>query len=354
MIDFNDAQALRAADPGESLDRVYHLPEQIEEAMELATKSGVQIDVPRVDTLVVTGLGGSAIGGDLLRVYAADQAKVPIVVNRGYTLPGFVDEKTLVFVTSYSGDTEETLAAYEEAKQRKAQIVCITSGGELAKRAKAAGDGLVEVPQGYPPRTATGYLLFPAILLLDTAALITGGGADVRDVLSVLRAMRERYAPENPVENNLAKQIAQSFVDRLPVIWGASGTTEAVAMRWKTQINENAKAPAYWNLFSELNHNEINGFQGPADVLQKMQIVILRTGFDHPRIHKRMSISADLIKDQVAGVQIVEGEGETALGQAFSLLYLGDFASLYLALAYGIDPTPVPIISQLKQALAEG
>lgn len=351
--DLNDVEKIRANDPGRMLEALWNLPEQCMEALDIGRQVTVPGDYAQIANIVITGLGGSAIGGDFLRLYVGDKAGVPVIVNRDYTLPKFIDNKTLIFVVSYSGNTEETLSAYAQAREKGAKIVALTNGGKLREMAENDGLPVIVVPAGISPRAATGYLLIPTLTVLESLGLIGSLSAEMDDLNAVLKTVREQLKPEVPAENNLAKQIAAKFYGKIPVIWAVSGNTEVIATRWKGQVNENAKAPAYWNVFPELNHNEIVGFEEPVEMLRNLEIVILRDAGDHPRVQKRIEISKDIIKDVVSGVTEIWSTGNSRLARLFSLTYIGDFVSVYLATMYGIDPTPVKKIDFLKKKLAE-
>lgn len=316
-----------------------------------------QVELPEIEAIsniVVTGLGGSAIGGDLLRVYAADKISVPITVNRDYVLPKFVGPDTLVFAVSYSGNTEETLSAYEEARARGASIITITTGGKLGEMAKKDGFPVIGVPCGISPRAAIGFLFIPTLRMLQRLGLLPDVTGEITEMIDFIREMRKKLGPDANEEENPAKQLARKLQNKISVIWGSTGTTEVVAQRWKGQINENAKAPAYWNVLPELNHNEIVGFQFPLEILKKIHVIILRDERDHPRVHKRIEITKDVIKDAVDGYTEVWASGEGVLSRLYSLIYIGDYTSVYLAALYGIDPGPVKVIDYLKRELQEG
>lgn len=351
MTILNDWQAMYAGDSMGMLEALWNLPDQCARAWELglATPLPPGRDVRQV---VVTGLGGSAIGGDLLRVYGSGRLSVPVVVNRDYVLPQFVGPQTLVFAVSYSGNTEETLSAYREARERGARLVVLTTGGRLKEMALADGVPVITVPAGIAPRAATGYLFIPTLAVLSRMGMLSGVEAGVEELSRHLQFLREKYKPEVPLDENPAKQMAANFHNRIPVIWGASGTTEVVAQRWKGQVNENAKAPAYWNVFPELNHNELVGFQYPPELLQRLYIVILRDPRDHPRVVLRYAVTREIMEKAVAGVTEVTATGRDGLARLYSLIYLGDYASIYLAFLYGVDPGPVKVIDRLKASLA--
>lgn len=327
------------------------LPEQFEEIL------GLNISLPDryqkdYRNIVVTGLGGSAIGGDILRSYALSRCKIPVIVNRDYVLPSFVDERTLVLTVSYSGNTEETLSAYRQARQVGADIIVISSGGRLSDLAVADGCLTITVPGGMSPRAASGYLFCPLALVLEEMGLLTGARAELQETLQVLEELRVQLNPEVTGDRNQARRLAAAMKNRIPLIWGSAGHSEIAALRWKTQINENAKAPAFCNAFPELDHNELVGFEEPAELLSRMIVVILRDADEHEQVKKRIRITGDIIRERVAGIIEIEASGKSWLAKLYSLIYIGDYASFYLALEYGINPTPVQVIDYLKAELA--
>jgi len=335
------------------------LPEQFEEAQQLAREMELPAYVlskaANFRHVVVAGMGGSAIGGDLLRVYCAQKLDVPVYVVRDYIPPRFVGEHTLVFAVSYSGNTEETLSFYREAKERGAAVIAVTTGGKLGGMAERDGFPVVVIPEGIAPRAATGYLFLPMLVILERLGLFSSEekvSSEINELASCLREMRERLGPAVPVEQNPAKKLAVSFKGHIPLIWGAAGTTGVVAQRWKGQINENAKAPAYWNEFPELNHNEIVGFEVP-EAITSLWVVFLRDKCDHPQVKKRINITRGIIEKAVGGISEVHSLGEGLLARMYSLIYTGDFASVYLAVLYGVNPGPVKVIDYLKAELAK-
>lgn len=333
-------------------DYLWGLPEQfaeiIRQPLELPAKYKRSYQ-----NVVVTGLGGSAIGGDILRCYAQPRAEIPLMVNRDYSLPAFVDSVSLVLAVSYSGNTEETLSAAQAALDKGAAVVAVTSGGKLAELARRHECAVVTIPGGMSPRAATGYLFAPLALILAGLNIIPDPIPDISETVQVLTTIRERNQPGLELAANWARQIARNMKGRLPIIWGSSGNTETAAMRWKTQINENAKCPAYYNIFPELNHNEIVGFDVPQDLLKRQVVVILKDTDDHPRVAKRMAISESIISGRIDRVIKVDSLGDSWLARFYSLVYLGDYASYYLALEYGVNPTPVEVIDYLKAELGK-
>ncbi|OPX85450.1 MAG: bifunctional phosphoglucose/phosphomannose isomerase [Pelotomaculum sp. PtaB.Bin104] len=351
FCDLNGVDDLRCIDTTGMFTALDGLPAQCAEACWDLVKNIELPEIEAISNIVVTGLGGSAIGGDLLRVYAADKIEVPIIVNRDYVLPKFVGPDTLVFAVSYSGNTEETLSAYAEARARGASIIAITTGGKLGELAKKDGIPVVGVPFGVSPRAATGFLFIPTLRVLSRLGLLPEVTDEITEMIDYIRKLSRVLGPEAESRENQAKQIAATLFNKIPVIWGSAGTTEVVAQRWKGQINENAKAPAYWNVLPELNHNEIVGLQFPAEILKQLHVIILRDDRDHPRVQKRIEITKEVIQKSVGGFTEVWASGEGVLSRLFSLIYTGDFASVYLAALYGVDPGPVKVIDFLKQEL---
>ncbi|OPX82566.1 MAG: bifunctional phosphoglucose/phosphomannose isomerase [Pelotomaculum sp. PtaB.Bin013] len=350
-VDLNQEDELRRIDTTGMFAALEGLPDQCAKACwELVEK--VQFpEIKAISNVVVTGLGGSAIGGDLLRVYAAGRISVPIIVNRDYVLPKFVGSDTLVFAVSYSGNTEETLSAYAEARDRGASVVAITTGGKLGEAAKKDGFPVVEIPGGISPRAATGFLFIPTLKILNRLGLLSDVTEEINEMINLIGEMREKLGPAVAETENLAKQIARRIHEKIPVIWGSAGTTEVVAQRWKGQINENAKSPAYWNVLPELNHNEIVGLEFPAEILKKIHIIILRDERDHPRVQKRIEITKEVIQKTVGGYTEVWASGNGVLARLYSLICTGDFTSVYLAALNGVDPGPVKVIDFLKREL---
>ena len=259
----------------------------------------------------------------------------------------------MVLTVSYSGNTEETLSAYQQARSQGASIIAVTSGGKLADLARRDGCATVPIPGGLAPRAATGYLFAPLALIFEYLGIVPGATSDLAETVQVLKSMREEIQPGVDFPRNQARSIAREMKNSLPIIWGSSARSETAAMRWKAQINENAKSPAYYNVFPELNHNEIVGFGVPQDLLAQLVIIILRDPDDHPQVKKRIAISQEIVRNKVKRVIELEARGQSFLAKFYSLAYMGDYASFYLALEYGINPSPVEVIDYLKAELAK-
>lgn len=324
-------------------------PQQAADAVRIGREAALVPLKTRPTAVVVSGLGGSAIGGDLLRSYLADVLDVPFLVNRHYTLPRFTGPSTLVVASSYSGGTEETLASYQEAMKRKAQVICFTSGGELAALARKNRQTLVTLPKGYPPRAALGYSFFPMLTVLARYRLIPSQDAAVRETIALLRKLSVRYRLTG--QKNRALELARQLYNKVPVIYSSADRFDAVNLRWRGQIAENAKTLAFGHVFPEMNHNELVGWKVLRRMMEEMAVVYLRDREDHPRVKLRMEIARDIIGEYAARVIDVQSEGKSRLARTFSLVHLGDWTSFYLAMLYGVDPTPVNVIDYLKRRL---
>jgi glucose/mannose-6-phosphate isomerase len=300
--------------------------------------------------LVLCGMGGSAIGADLV-VACLPRLDVPAPVVRGYVLPAWVGPETLVIAASYSGQTEETLACAAAALQRGCRPVCVASGGRLAAGAEESGLALVRVPGGGQPRAAVGYLAMPLLAALEAAGLAGEAGGDVEEAAALLRDGNELYGPGRPQAENPAKALALRLHERQAVVYGA-GLTVPAARRWKGQINENAKAPAFWNELPELDHNELMGWTSLPHVAASTLAVFLEDAAGDPRLLRRAELTAAELQARGVEVEHVAARGESRLARLFSLVQLGDYASCYLALLYGVDPTPVQAIQDFKSRLA--
>lgn len=347
----DDLTRMRELDPSGMLAAIEALPEQVRNAISLAHEAEIP-GLGSIRNVVVLGMGGSAIGGDLTRALYETESTVPIFINRDYQIPGFVGPETLVIASSYSGNTEETLTAYEQAKERGAQIVALTTGGELARRAQAVGHPIIQIPSGLSPRAAIGYSFYPLIVLLVRLGLISDQSDAFEESIAVLERQRERFGGVVPYSENEAKQLAVRLVDRFPLIYGGGGWKGVVAYRWKCQINENSKAVAVSNAFPELNHNETVGWEAPPSLTRLISVINLRDKSDASYMQKRIDVTKEIMDGRVAEIIDLWAEGSSPLARMMSLIYPGDFVSLYLALLYKIDPTPVAMIDRLKKALA--
>jgi len=327
-------------------------PKQVEDAVRIGKKFILKGKQPRIDNIVVNGLGGSAIGGDLLRSYLSEEIDVPFIVNRHYRLPEYVDDRTLVVVSSYSGNTEETIAAHIDAKKRKANVLCISSNGETAQMAKKFGQPLITIPKGYPPRAALGYSFFPLMMALTKMKLIKSREADIKETLKLLKKKSKEYGKLS--DNNPAFQLAKQLFMKLPIVYSSAERFDVVNLRWRGQIAENAKQLAFGHVLPEMNHNELVGWKVLRRMMEEdMVVIFLRDKFDHERVKVRMEITKDVVNQYAAKVIEIQSEGKSLLARIFSLIYLGDWTSYYLAILNGVDPTPVKVIDYLKNELGK-
>jgi glucose/mannose-6-phosphate isomerase len=351
VIDLDDERALAAGDPGGMLATVSDLSGHCREGYALGTTADGLPSADGVTAVAFCGMGGSAVAGDVLRELFRDRLGVPIDVTRSPALPEFCGPHTLVVCSSYSGDTAETLACFEEAIRRGCRIVPVASGGRLAVRADEAGLTVVSVPGGFMPRAALGYLAFAAMGALESVGLFPPMSDDVADTVAELERLAARLAPTVPRADNPAKELAWQLGDRVPLVWGAEGIGAVAAARWKTQLNENAKVPAWSSALPELDHNEVVGWTHPAGTAYFL--VALRHDGEHPDVAARFPLSIRIAQEAGAAVEEVRGAGGSPLARLMSLITMGDFTSVYHALAHGVDPTPVAAIERLKTALAE-
>ena len=336
------------------IDRVMELADQVEQGWERARDLGASL-AGSSSPIVVCGMGGSAIGGQMLADLVKRESRAPIHLERGYGLPAFVDASTPVICVSYSGNTEEILSSFEEAVERKCPLIAITSGGELAERAESAGAPLHIVPGGMPPRAALGHLFAPLLRIASNAGLYDISEDEAVSAVRKLREISSRYALDaDPVENG-AMQLTKKLYGKIPIIYSGDGLLAGAAYRWKCQFNENSKCMAFYNTFAELGHNEIMGWESPERLREDFFVIILRDGEDHPRIQKRMDITFRELEPLGGGGVQIESSGEKGrrgrLSRLFSILGLGDFTSVYLAVEYGKDPTPIAKIENIKEAL---
>ena len=341
---------VRAIDREGMADHLRGFPQQMREAVAIGQQARLRRAATSIREIVLTGLGGSAISGDLLRGYLAGELKVPFIVNRHYTLPAFVGPRTLVIVSSYSGNTEETVAAHREALRRGAKVVCISSGGVTSQIARRRNSALLTIPGGLPPRAALGYSFTPLLIALARMGFVRDRSREIEETIRLLEEAGERYARPDPSVNP-ALSVAQRLAGRIGLFYASCELLEGVATRWRGQVEENGKALAFLHMLPEMNHNEIVGWQVARPPLAGLQVVFLRDRADHARVQRRMDITRDLIRQQTENVLDVWTEGRSRLARMFSLIHLGDWMSLYLAVLHGVDPTPVDAIAHLKSEL---
>lgn len=327
------------------------LPEQVIAAAESASNVENLPDRESIENIVVFGMGGSGIAGDVLVAAAGPVLPVPATVVKSYTTPAFISPGTLVFAMSFSGETEETQEAVGMAIEMGAQVVVVSTGGELAKMAHETGMAYISVPDDIPqPRAALGALSIPPLMVLDSLGLFPGGRYWIDQTISQLQRRRDQLVSKRSV----AEEIADRLFGKLTLLHSSGSVGSAATTRWRAQINENSKAMAFSSLYPENCHNELAGWESLADVTKKdLAVVRLRHDNEHPQVNRRYEITSEFIDPNVADGFEVNAQGEGELAQFFDLAIVGDFVSLHLAGAYGVDPGPINVLNALKARLKD-
>jgi glucose/mannose-6-phosphate isomerase len=351
VIDLNDAAALRALDAGDMLGAVASMPRHVREGYDAAMSTQGLPLADGVTAVAFCGMGGSGIAGDVLRATYGHRLAVPVEVVRSPLLPAWVGPHSLVICSSYSGSTAETLSCFEEGRARGARLAAITSGGPLAERAVEQGSTPVRIAGGYLPRAALGYIAFALLGTMERVGLLPRLADDVIDAVEVLEPLVDALGPDVPSERNEAKALASRIGRRHPVIWGADGVGAAAAGRWKAQMNENGKVPAWAAGLPELDHNEVVGWSDRRG--EDSFVIALRDEEEHPDVAVRFPISLEIARDAGAATEEVWATGRTRLSRFLSLAIMGDFTSCYVGLMQGIDPSPIDAIVRLKAFLDE-
>lgn len=344
-------EKFRKHDSSDMYGLIHGFPGQMEDAINLAREMRLRNRYSGVKGIVLAGMGGSAIAGDMAATLMDEELDLPAHVVRGYRLPRWVGEDTLVMCLSYSGDTEETLSCFEEALERNAIVAGITSGGELERRLLEGNHDVVKITSGYPPRAALGYLCIPLIYFVRRIGLIGGNiDAQLQGAVSRLKEVRELFSRAH--EDNPAYRISRMIHRSIPVIYGSAGITEAAALRWRGQLEENGKVVAFHHVLPEMNHNEIAGYDNNPDLLGHMCVLWLLEGNGHGRIGQRQKLTSQIIGSRVNHQVEIEAEGANRVERLFYLINLGDWVSFWVAMHHGTDPTPVDKIDQLKRSLS--
>ena len=300
--------------------------------------------------IVIAGMGGSAIGGEILRDWLQDEIPMPINVCNDYSLPAYVNEHTLVFAVSYSGETEETLNVFADAMRRKCMIVAITSGGHLLSFAKKVRLPSVVIPSGLPPRAALPYVFFPLPILMEKMGVLKGKRSEIEESIGVIKTISEENSPKISTKNNLSKKLALQLRDSVPVVYGFR-QYGAIAHRLKTQFNENSKVPSRYEVFPELNHNEVVGWEATEDLTKIFSVLLIRDRNEPNEIKNRIEATRLTALQKAGRILEIYAKGEEKLAKMFSVLHLGDFISVYLAILRGVDPVPVKTIDKIKMAM---
>jgi glucose/mannose-6-phosphate isomerase len=325
-------------------------PKHYREAARIAERISLTYSKPA--NIIVAGMGGSAIGGELLKDWARDKVPFPIEVNRDYSLPAYADKKSLVMITSYSGETEESLSAFLDAAKRKCMIYCISSGGSLLEFAEKIGVPYLRIPSGMPPRAALPYLFVPLIMSLEKLNVVSSVSKSLSEAIRVLEGISAENSPEKSAENNFSKTLASNIGATVPVVYGF-GIYRSVAQRFKQQFNENSKVPSKWEFFPELDHNEIVGWEESGKLAKNFSTIFIRDKSEPNAIRSRIETTKTLMLPTSSKLFEVWSQGKSELAKMLSTILLGDFTSVYLAILRKVDPTPVKTIAMLKDRMKQ-
>jgi glucose/mannose-6-phosphate isomerase len=347
MNDLDDPKAYESLDPSGMGALIAAFVDQCRSAWSNVSGFVLPATYRQAQRLLILGMGGSAIGGDLLRTFVAGECRIPIVISREYGVPGWVDAQTLAIVSSHSGNTEETLSAMEQARARGAMLAGVTTDGELAK---AKGIALLKYEFKSQPRAALGYSFVSLLGIVAHLSWIADPFPNLDRALRKLEELDQKIGRNVPRIQNPAKELAHTLFGQVPVFY-AGGHLGEVAHRWKTQINENAKMTAFYDLMSELDHNAVVGYEFPPDALMRLVFVSLLSRLYDERIQKRFEVTRQLLRQSKLRQEALEVEGENALEEMLWAIHFGDYVSYYLAILNGVDPTPVSAIDSLKRAL---
>jgi glucose/mannose-6-phosphate isomerase len=325
------------------------LPEQVAAAVALGAEVEGLPAHDDIEHVVVLGMGGSGVAGDVLAAIAGPFMPVPVTVVKSHEAPSSVGDGTLCFAISYSGDTEETVEAAQAAAEAGGRMVVLSTGGELGALARSWGSPHIVLPECPMPRAGIGSVSVPPLIVLERIGLFPGATQYVADAVEQLKRRRDKLI----VDGGPAQQLARHIDRTMPVAYGGDALGSAAAYRFKCQVNENAKAPAFWAAVPEMAHNEICGWGQHGDITrQVMTVVRFRHAFEHPQVARRFDLTYDLLDEVVHAVIDIEAEGEGALAQLFDLILQGDFVSLHMAAEAGVDPGPIPVLMDLKAALS--
>ncbi|MDD5454791.1 MAG: bifunctional phosphoglucose/phosphomannose isomerase [Candidatus Ratteibacteria bacterium] len=354
MNNIDDVKVIEKIDKLKMRELLREFPYQGTNAVDLMENVKLPPEYKEAKNIVISGMGGSSVGGDLLKNFLRDRIKLPLVVNRSYTLPSWVNKDTLLVCVSYSGNTEETLNTYKIGMEKGCKLVVISSGGELTNLAKKDSVPTVLITDNkIPPRVAFSYLFFPQLFILRMLGFIKIEDKELTETIQTLENLRKELDINVPKNENSAKKIAEEIYKTIPLIYTTSDYMEAVGIRWKTQINENSKWPAYSVFFPELDHNEIMGWEGHDTSIAGFSLILLKDKGESERMIKRINITCSLIEEKLAQIIEVYSKGDGLLARMLSLLYIGDYVSFYLAMLNGVEPIEVKSIMTLKRKMNE-
>ncbi|MCS7124163.1 MAG: bifunctional phosphoglucose/phosphomannose isomerase [Candidatus Bathyarchaeota archaeon] len=346
----DDPARIKEIDRKGMLSFCVEAPKHHEYAVKIAEK--VEINHLKPKAIIVAGMGASAIGGEILKDWGQGTLAIPLEVCRGYTLPAYANEETIAVILSYSGETEETLSCLFNAIEKKCNVFCVSSDGTMLKMAEKLKIPVLQVPEGIPPRAALPYLFTPLLVFLEKLNLISNVKEEISEAIKVLEHVCSENSPEKPLRINFSKKLAVNLEGTIPLIYGF-GFYRSVAQRFKQQFNENSKIPAFWNVFPELNHNEIVGWENAEKLAKSFSAVLIRDENEPTEIKSHIAATKEILNDEGIETYEVWGKGRGKLAKMLSTVLIGDFTSVYLAILRGVDPTPVRTISELKEKIAK-
>jgi len=350
-VSLDNPQTYQQFDPSGMLQHLHDFPKQCQKAWQKALKFDLPGDYTKVNRAIILGMGGSAIGGELVRCLTLLENRLPTWVHRGYDSPPFLNKNTLLIASSYSGNTEETLSSFAESLKIPSKKLVLTKGGKLKELAEKEGIPVFLIDYEAPPRAAFPHSFISLLGIFHKLGLLEDKSADLKEAMQVLNKLSAELVESTPLASNPAKQLATKLSGKLAVIYGA-GILSEVAQRWKTQLNENSKAWAFYEVFPELDHNAVVGYEFPPEIRERILVVLLHSSLLHPRISIRYRLTVEIITKAGVSYELVEATGESPLAQMMSLVLLGDYVSFYLAILNSVDPTPVASIDYLKSRLA--
>ena len=351
MLD--DLKAIMEIDKSNMLQKIASFPNQIIESKEIVNSSKLD-SFFKIDNIIISGMGGSAISGDIVQYLLRDRIEIPIYVNRQYDLPKWANKNTLLISQSYSGNTEETLSSFKQGYQKRCKIIGISSGGKLQDFCEKRDISLIKIPSDLPPRAATGYMLFSSLYCLKQIRIIKYDlESEINETISVTQEFSNNNRKEIPEKENISKQIAQKLIDTIPQVYGFD-VYSPIAKRWCTQFNENSKIISRYDQVSECNHNDIVGWSMNPENTKKFTCILFRDNeIESIYMTRRLDFMKKLFESVASDVIEIQLRGKKRLAKMMYAMYLGDFISCYLAILRKIDPTPVSIINELKDELSK-
>lgn len=351
MLD--DLKKISEIDKSDMLGTVAKFPEQIKEAKDIVESASLS-SFFKINNIVISGMGGSSITGDIVQTLFRDKIDIPIFVTRQYDLPKWVNKETLVISQSYSGNTEETLSTFKHAYQKRSKIIGISSGGKLQEFCEKREVPHIKIPTGFPPRAATGYILFSALYALKKIGIFhIDLDSEIKEAISITDEFRNHNKKEIPEKDNISKQLAKKILNKSPQVYGFT-IYSPIAKRWCTQFNENSKMICRYDEVSECNHNDIVGWSMNPEATKNFTCILFRDDeYESIYMAKRLDFMKKLFQEVAGDVIEIQAQGKKRLAKMMYTMYLGDFTSCYLALLRNIDPSPVDAITELKNELAK-